>query len=218
MEDVLVWLFWAAIIGGSIASSASKAKKQRDEQARKAAAAKAAKARAAAAKSAQTTMKPVSTTVRPTPDAAKPVIGGSFGRLLEELSRQLTEQPTATSHDYRSLEQDYDAMDGREYRGDWSAESMEDEVTAYERLAQRRAGRLSPAAAAISTAGASAGAYADASVGASATTAAAAQESTTDRTDNDRPTTLQELLGDDFDLRRAVIEAEILTPKYAAGY
>ncbi len=141
---------------------------------------------------------------------AKPVVEGSFGRVLEELSRQLAEQPAATSYDYRSLEQEYTAMDGREYRGDWSAEAMEDEVAAYERLAEQRAGRSSLTSAAIPGVGTAAAA--------SAIQAVAVPELSADRDDDDRPTTLQELLGGDFDLRRAVIEAEILTPKYAAGY
>jgi hypothetical protein len=218
MENLIVWLFWAVIIGGSIASSASKAKKKREEEARKTAAAKAAKARAVTAKTATPTAGPTTAPVRPA--VPKPATGGTFGRVLEELSRQLTEQPSPTVaegrrtiswparesqpqpksqmqpvdtyYDHSSLEQYYDAMDGREYRGDRSAESFEDEVGAYERLAKQRAQRSSLTETSVAVSGTTIG---------------------TD-TDEDRSTTLHELLGGDFDLRRAVVEAEILTPKW----
>ncbi len=227
MEDILVWLFWAVMIGGSIASSASKAKKKREEEAKKAAAK--AKARAAAAKTATATAAKTASATAAKTIAAQPAMpksapGGTFGRVLEELSRQLSEQPapTATSHDYRSLEQEYNAMDGREYRGDWSAESLEDEVTAYERLAEQRASRSSHTGTAVAGFGTTSGTVSGTAFGTlSGTTSGIAAGAVADavaNADDDGPTTLQELLDGDFDLRRAVIEAEILTPKYAASY
>lgn len=167
--------------------------------------------------------------------------GGTFASVLEELSRKLgeqpsptvasrpmvTSQPAATSFDYYSLEEEYDAADGRGYRGEYSTEMPEDEVTAYERLATQRAHRSSLAASTAATTGmASASgkvAGMTSGTGGAAVSAGnrAAYLSTNPAVGNqaasdDARTTLQELLGGDFDLRRAVIEAEILTPKYLA--
>ncbi len=232
MEGVLIWIFWAAMIGISIASSAKKAKKKREEEARKAAA-KAAASRTATTRTTQQTV------ARQTPagqssgtswgtgagmagQGSNPAAGGAFGRVLEELSRQLNEQPSptvaegrkptiswpvtssqsaATSEDYYSLEEEYDEAH--------SVETLEDEVTAYERLADQRARRSSLAAATVPGSVAGSGVAAAAGV--------AAQDLSADRAADTRSITLQELLGGDFDLRRAVIEAEILNPKYVSG-
>ncbi len=216
MENVLIWLIWVAIIIGGIVSSASKAKKKREEEARRMM--QEADKRASADSGSEQTARPV---------------GGTFDKVLEELSRRLVEQPSppvvarplphvsrpATSYDYYSIEEDYDATDGRVYGDDYSAEEpdaeqryvggerrgsyaaagtgdyFEDEIVAYERLAARRAKRSTIAAASP----------------ASVETEAA--DPAVDLTDNTR-TSLQDVLGGEFDLRRAVVEAEILTPKY----
>lgn len=179
----------------------------------------------------------------------KPVVGGSLGRILEELSRQMNDQPSptiaskplsrpfaqpaarpmappqpeATSHDYYSLENEYDMMDGREYRGDYNSEDsgaeqryvggeqrytgeyFEPEVVAYERLAAQRAQRSS-----LASAKAAEGRL----VAAGSMAVPVPPETTADNTCDDSRSKLQELLGSDFDLRRAVIESEILAPKY----
>ena len=238
MEDVWVWIFWAAIIVGSMVSSASKAKKKREEEARR-------KAKTAGGVGAGTVAGSSDAGRANSSDAgrgAKPGGRKSLSEIFEELARQANEQPSppvvirplsppqspqqqsqpvATSHDYYSLEGEYDAMDGREYRGELSAEVFEDEVAAYERLATQRAQRssLTGAEASIGTAGLGTGSGSIAAkvVHATAGMAASPEESnfalTTDAADNAQ-TTLRKLLGGEFDLRRAVIEAEILTPKY----
>ncbi len=167
--------------------------------------------------------------------------GGTFGKMLEELSRQLGEQPSppvvtrplskpvvqpaaspassaprpmvvsqpaATSHDYYSLEEDWSIGGSAE---DFDAEQRyvggemgvsvsgisddyDAEIAVYEQLTAERARRsalTAPEAAAVDNP------LTDGSVGSA---------------------TLQEILGGDFDLRRAVVEAEILTPKYVSQY
>lgn len=183
--------------------------------------------------------------------------GGSFTRMLEELSRQLNDQPSPTvshrplassqpeptSEDYYSLEEEYDAMDSRARRSEYNAEDFdaerryvggemrgtggtsgrhqgngsgeyyEDEITAYKRLAAERTRRSTPLQAKVVKAGA-ANYPAAAVVDAAANPVPVAVSTTDPAAGNNSLNTLRELLGDDFDLRRAVIESEILTPKY----
>jgi hypothetical protein len=193
--------------------------------------------------------------------------GSAFGRMLEELSRQLeeessttvspwpvvrpvasepstTEQPEATSHDYYSLEDEYDAMDGREWNDTYSVEEADAEsryvggemggaryggevvgrgvATARESLAGRVPARESLAARVAARERLSASSdtslvpaeevgiprAAEPTYGADAVVVDADTLYTSAR--------LREVLGGDFDLRRAVIETEILTPKYIA--
>ncbi len=138
-------------------------------------------------------------------------------------------QPEATSFDYYSLEDEYNTMD---YRGG-EAGYEEDEIAAYERLAAQRARRSTLAqtrvtssstagstsasggvSGSMASSGSSVAAYAAAGSAAAGSVAADRDglAASTDATED--KTTLQELLGGNFDLRRAVIEAEILTPKY----
>ena len=242
MEDVFVWLFWVAIIVGSIISSASKAKKKQEEAARKAAAAKrAAEVRSATGQVASGQGRGgVSRTGAGAgmERNAKPA-GGTFANVLEELSRQLGEQPSppvvtrplskpvvqpaaspassaprpmvvsqpaATSHDYYSLEEDwnvgssaeeFDAEQqyvGGEMRvfGSGISDEYDDEIAVYENLVAERARRSAL----------------------TAPEAAVADDPTADN--NGGSANLRDILGGDFDLRRAVIEAEILTPKYVS--
>lgn len=218
MEDFLVWLIWAAVIGGSIASSASKAKKKREEEARKAAQARQAAptdARAARVAAEQGSVERYDS--RP---ASRPAT-------IAAPKTATTPQPT-----YYSLEDEYDAADGWGYHDSYSAEEsdaeqryvggerylggerryadagdhFETEIAAYERLVAKRAerSRLTPATDGKTAAG---------------TGQMAVDFPAADPTDgNDVPVTLREVLGGEFDLRRAVVESEILTPKYVARY
>jgi hypothetical protein len=268
MEDILVWIFWVAIIIGSIVSSASKAKKKQEEETRRAveAARRAAEARGTAGtRSSAGGYAPDRGAGGADPWEAKPA-GGTFGRVLEELSRQLGEQPsppivmrplskpvaqpanpssarpmtapassaprpvvvsqpTPTSHDYYSLEEDFDAEQG--YVGG-EIGYLEDEIAAYERLAAERARRSTLDA--VKTANAPAGRVANFAAAATATGTTGATGTTVSGASSAAPSpdslvspdaaatppTLRELLGGDFDLRRAVIETEILTPKYVS--
>lgn len=234
-----MWLFWAAIIGGSIASSAAKAKKKREEDARRAAAAGAGSGHGAGAGA--DGVGTADRTAKPGPR--------SLAEVLEEIARQATEQPSPTvssrpllqpvlrpvaqsvsapqpaetSHDYYSFESEYDAMDGHEYRGDYSAEDPETEIAAYEHLAAKRAGRST-----ITTSVLGAGVGPDTTVDVVANRAMGSIDSagadngsadSEDLTDDDAETSLREFLGGGgFDLRHAVIETEILTPKYVTRY
>jgi type II secretory pathway pseudopilin PulG len=270
MEDILVWIFWVAIIIGSIVSSASKAKKKQEEETRRAAEAarRAAEARGTAGtrSSAGGGYAPDLGAGGADPWDAKPA-GGTFGRVLEELSRQLSEQPSppvvsrplskpilqpanpssahpstrpmtapassvprpmvvsqpeATSHDYYSLEEDSDAE--QRYVGG-EIGYFEDEIAAYERLAAERARRSTLDI--VKTAPTSAGRVANFAAAATATgttgatvsgasSAAPSPDSLVSPDAAATPPTLRELLGGDFDLRRAIIEAEILTSKYVS--
>jgi type II secretory pathway pseudopilin PulG len=305
MEDILVWLFWAAIIIGSIASSASKAKKKREEEAARQA------RQAAAAQQARQARQTVAAWQRSETDdydsmpgnygtvwessgtgagsdagsgrEAKPVIGGSFGKLLEELSRQLEEQPTppfvarplsrpvaqpmpvaqagsadrtqpaATSYDYYSLEEEYDTTDGRGYRSEQSAEDFdaerryiggelsplwegsgsigddlhsggmkgsavrsdrfEAEIAEYDRLAAWRTHR-SPLVTATTAAETVTKQTANRAIMNPTISAPATDIAAVDNIPEEGSATMRELLDGDFDLRRAIIETEILTPKY----
>jgi hypothetical protein len=75
------------------------------------------------------------------------------------------------------------------------ADRFESEIAAYERLAEQRAHRSILGTGTLGTTSAPANGFPAAN-------------------GNDITNPLQELLGGDFDLRRAVIESEILTPKY----
>jgi hypothetical protein len=221
MEDILVWLFWAAIIVGSMASSASKAKKRREEEARRAVARREADNRdASVAKSS------------PKIDPGRK----SLTELLEDLARQADEQPSptvvsrplsgsvpdsrpvyepvsrpayepvsrsASGHATQSRQMS-PALSSRSlsrYGGELGAEGFVDEVAAYERLAAERTHRTTLVPALVGTAD-------DSMV------APIGSEGSGGYAGGDTPAPLRELLGGDFDLRRAVIEAEILTPKY----
>jgi type II secretory pathway pseudopilin PulG len=97
------------------------------------------------------------------------------------------------------------------------ADRFEAEIAAYEQLAAKRTRQSIPAAAASTSATASAR-VSTTSVPASAAPGAAAAIDIEAMADLSAPegdsATLRDLLGGDFDLRRAVIESEILTPKY----
>jgi hypothetical protein len=202
---------------------------------------------------------------KPTIAGGKPTAAGSprpkpasaFGRMLEELSRQLEEEmsPTAspwpvvrpvaselsteeTSHDYYSLEDEYDAMDGREWSETFSAEDADAESryvggemggaryggevvgrggeTARESLAARTAARESLAARERLSQRSDTSLVPAEEVGvpAAAQPTYGADAVVVDADELYTPARLREVLGGDFDLRRAVIEAEILTPKY----
>jgi hypothetical protein len=168
-------------------------------------------------------------------------------------------QPVATSHDYYSLEEEYDMADGRGYRGEYSAEEsdaeqrysggelggtgsvsgrffsttasgasdsgdpFEDEIAEYDRLAAWRTQRSSlaaPTAFATSETAATQAAHRTArpavnsALDPTATDIAAMGDLSDMPEDDGSSATLRELLGGKFDLRRAIIETEILAPKY----
>ncbi len=163
----------------------------------------------------------------------------SFADVLEELSRSLTDQPSpppaATSYDYYSLENEYDASDGRGYRDDYTAEDSDAEqryiggeflgsgnksygaggdLPGTSVSAHTPSHRSLSVPASIETASGLSGAgSSDLPASDPANSAGFLMTESDSPTDANR-TTLQELLEGDFDLRRAVIEAEILTPKY----
>jgi hypothetical protein len=219
----------------------------------------------------------------------------SLTEILEELARAATEQQMpvppvafpsrpmmasqseATSHDYYSLEDEYDTVDDRGYfaeepdaerrysggefgsvggergllggewgsaggergllGGEWGsaggergplggglhsggtkgsavrADRFEAEIAAYERLTAQRARRSTLASTGGSPTGVVSSAKAEQADYRTADDSTDSMGST-GLADNAAPTTLRELLGGDFDLRRAVIEAEIMTPKY----
>ena len=128
----------------------------------------------------------------------------------------VSNQPEATSYDYYSLETEYDAMDGRGY-GDRNV--IESEVAAYERLAAERAHRTIYAEASSGVASVSASAkkpFSDGSTKSSDGQTVSEVWADAKIKEDDAPgrNSIGEILGDEFDLRRAVIEAEILNPKY----
>ena len=235
------WVIGLLTVIFGIAGIANNNKKKRQEQASSAAG-----------------RKPPASTGRTRP------VGGTFGKILEELSRQLEDeqpsptatpswpvarpaarpsgpdatvstpsaatQPEATSHDYYSLEGEYDTMEGYAWHRDYNAEEsdaesryvggemgdrryghdgyeedvVEEIMTERERFLARISARpTTPTAVNAASA-----------VEAVETGATATGISSPDPDDVDTPATMRELLGGDFDLRRAVIEAEILTPKY----
>ena len=218
--DSFEWVIGVLTVVFGIAGIANNNKKKREEQASSAAGRK------------------------PPADAGRTrPAGGTFGRILEELSRELNEQPSptvspwpvsfpaarsaagpeATAHDYYSLEEEYDAMDGSEWRGDYSAEDSdaesryvggemgerrfsyemeEDKTTARESLTARIASRSASPSRVVSAVESTADGAGEAEVLSSNPDAV------------HTPATLREVLGGDFDLRRAIIEAEILAPKY----
>lgn len=115
--------------------------------------------------------------------------GGGSRPVLQPAYAQVLE-PAATSYDYRSLEE------------------TDDEMTVYERVTAAREGRANSAAAKISAASKASSAAAASSSKIAAVSAAAAPVAAMNGTDGTAH------LDFDFDLRRAVIEAEILTPKW----
>jgi hypothetical protein len=241
------WIFGVLAVVLGIIGAANNNKKKREEAARSV---KGRKPTAAGSPR----PKPTEGTPRPKPASA-------FGRMLEELSRQLEEESSTTaspwpvmrpvasepsteetSHDYYSLEDEYDAMDGREWSDTYSAEDADAEsryvggemggaryggevvgrgvATARESLAARASAR--EALAARVAARGQLTARSDTSlvpaeevgVPAAAQPTYGADAVVVDADEHYTPARLREVLGGDFDLRRAVIEAEILTPKY----
>jgi hypothetical protein len=196
--------------------------------------------------------------------------GSAFGRMLEELSRQLEEEmsptaspwpvvrpvaseppaaklPEATSHDYYSLEDEYDAMDGREWNDTYSVEEADAEsrYVGGEMGGARYGGEMGGARYGGEVVGRGVATARESLAAHTATRESlAARERLSQRSDTSlvpaeevgipraaEPTygadavvvdadtlytsaRLREVLGGDFDLRRAVIETEILTPKY----
>jgi hypothetical protein len=140
----------------------------------------------------------------------------------------LASQPEATSLDYQSLEDGYDEAEYYRSAEDFDAEQRYEggEMRAsgrYEGGEMRPVGRFSSAGRATNSAmAASSSKAADFSSSAGVLSVGGADGAgvtdDTDGVDGEVQTSLQELLGGDFDLRRAVIEAEILTPKYIARY
>jgi hypothetical protein len=246
------WIFGVLAVVLGIIGAANNNKKKREEAARSV---KGRKPTYLGGKSTVADRKPTAGTPRPKP------AGSAFGRLIEELSRQLEEEmsPTAspwpvvrpvasepsteeTSHDYYSLEDEYDVMDGREWSDTYSAEDADAESryvggemggaryggevverggeTARESLAARTAARESLAAR-VAARGQLTARSDTSPVPAEEVGVPAAAEPTygadavvMDADELYTPARLREVLGGDFDLRRAVIEAEILTPKY----
>jgi hypothetical protein len=146
-----------------------------------------------------------SPTVAPRPIArsAFPTMSGSVARRTATMPQSVTEQPVATSNDYYSLEDETEeryvggersgigsyGLEGQLGVSDISSDS---EIAAYERLAAERASRNT---------------YMRADY-----TKDVVEEAMDEG--NAQNYSLAEILGDKFDLRRAVIEAEIITPKY----
>jgi hypothetical protein len=199
MEDILVWLVWVAVIVGSIVSSASKAAKKAREQAAK--------------KTSRPVMRPV---VEPRPlSSPMDSVPTSWPVVFET-------RPVEADEDYYSSEEELDTFDGREYHKDYSAEDIDAEQRyvggeqGYRGglVKNRQAGVMTGAPASVSaSAGGSAALHAD------FFTSDSEDIREEDREDDNASTTpLRELLDGDFDLRRAVIEAEILTPKYVQRY
>lgn len=174
---------------------------------------------------------------------AKPA-GGTFGSLLEELSRQLAEseqpsptvtswplsrsaesrswemaevsEPEAKSHDYYSLEDM--AMNDSYLRGGYDVENVDAE-------SRYAGGELRTGEVGGKGRGGSVAVYAEVDPMADPGIYSAAEPSVNSiksayiqddsgLAGDATSTTLNELLGGDFDLRRAVIESEILMPKY----
>lgn len=121
-------------------------------------------------------------------------------------------EPVATSYDYYSLEDDYDGTDGRGRRPEYNAEST---------LSTLRSGVLNAAdARTVSTApmGSRPGVRTVSSVSGTLkpgmSGAVVAENEDPSKAHDEGASAIAEILGGEFDLRRAVIEAEILTPKY----
>lgn len=127
----------------------------------------------------------------------------------------------ATSHDYYSLEDE--AMNGGYLRGGYAVENVDAESRyAGGELGTGRGGRgsLRVNAGAVVVPAVDPmvdnGAYSEGESSDLSTSGVGAQSSDTGISAGGSSATLNELLGGDFDLRRAVIESEILTPKYIA--
>jgi hypothetical protein len=120
--------------------------------------------------------------------------------------------PIVMSNGVYSLEREYDAPDGREYRGGFSYEDFDAE--------QRYVGgEMGHAGGELRATGPKSDVNATKTAAGTGTPEAAANTPAADfpaaNGKSDSLNALREVLGGDFDLRRAVIETEILTPKYA---
>lgn len=104
-------------------------------------------------------------------------------------------QPAAISNDYYSLETEYDWTDGREQRPDYGTGRSD---------AGQRYAATKPS---IQATGAGIASIREA-------TQQQAPEATAATAQDGAKSPFAEIVGDEFDLRRAVIEAEILRPKY----
>jgi hypothetical protein len=211
-------------------------------------------------------MKPVSSTIAPTRPASptvapRPIATPSWPLSAERAkttgqvtkpapSSRVPEEPTATSHDYYSLETEYDTMDGwgsvehygaeyagKEYsgaeRGDATRSSAEDAGAEgryvggeFGRGGSNRTSGVAGSSVGVAGGGkfgrgASAGSVSggtkmgsDSAARAGDSAGDAMEGDNTGGTNGDAATRLAAVLGGEFDLRRAVIEAEILKPKY----
>jgi hypothetical protein len=248
MEDVFQWILWLAIIGGGVASSVTKARKKHEQTAfpRPSAGGGGALEELWRALSGEDDEeekphpRPRHTVVTPQP-IMRPVL-----QPVPQTVFQPAREPEATSFDTYSLENEYEeryvggefGSVGGEYgslggelgsvggeRGAFGgelsypgsalhsggakgsavgADRFESEIAAYERLAEQRAHRSTLGTGTLGTA----------TLG----TTSAPANGVPAANGNDITNPLQELLGGDFDLRRAVIEREILTPKYVDRY
>ncbi len=223
MEDVLVYIFWIVVIGGSIANSIAKARKKvREADSRTSTAGRNATPTGTypgsgagstgsgsrqggkpARKSLAEILEELAEQGQQRRETPSPTAWPVFGPVAKSAAPVSSVEPTATSHDYYSLETEFDATDGRGYRESYNA----DDISAYESLASERANRTTYSGMAAQT------------TGARIVIDKVPSETPTEENDAlngnaDNGDTLEEILGGEFDLRRAVIEAEILTPKY----
>ena len=233
MEDVFVWIFWTAMIVIGIASSVSKAlKKAKEAESRTSAAdrnatpagsytgagagstgADSRQGRKPARKSLAEVLEELAEQGQQRREMPSPTAWPVFGEVSKSTAPAYSTEPAATSHDYYSLETEYDAADGRGYRENYNA----DDISSYEKLAAERTHRTTYSGT-VSAKGMDMANAAARTTGVRTSIAPAetpiAEDDARNRNDNG---TLADILGGEFDLRRAVIEAEILTPKYGAG-
>jgi hypothetical protein len=155
MEGFLNVLIFIIAIGVTIASQVAKANQKKEEQ----------------AKRTRSVTRSTPATRPITQPAARPVAQPAARPAYQPVAAR-TVMPEATSNDYDSLEDDYNA---------------EESVRIAQPLSALRS-TIEPVS--------------ESPIGSDA---------------DETPTTLCEILGGEFDLRRAIVEAEILTPRYAAA-
>jgi hypothetical protein len=184
MENVLIWIFWAVIIVISLVNSAAKAKKKKEE-----------------AERARRSAMPQSYEAEPDMTYAPPVSDGkytrkSLGEILEELANpQPQRQMPMPAPEF---------VEGRDYAVS-SQEAVYKEGREAERVVYAEGGRLTKNAVAVS----------DGDKGKrSKIEVVNATDGKAKPKDTHGEDFVNEIFGGEFDLRRAVVEAEILTPKY----